>query len=341
MNMELKELTIELCRLPGPSGFETPVFDYIADYVRPFADEVKTDALGNLMAWKRCGRIGARTLLLDAHMDEIGLIVTAAEEGFLKFAALGGVDARLLPAREVRILAREPLFGVIDTMPPHILSAEEMEKTVPADKLYIDAGLTQEEAERLVPAGTPAVFEGGCGELGGGQLCGKALDDRSCAAILVKAFEDLAGRDLNVDLCLLISTQEEVGGRGAMTGAWNTAPDYALVLDVTFAKAPDCPDITVTMGGGPAVGIGPNMNRAMTGALFDLAKEKEIPCQPEVCPGRSGTNAEEIQVSRMGVATALVSLPLKYMHTPVETVLLEDMENTRRLIVEYASAMEV
>lgn len=341
MSMELKELTIELCKLAGPSGFEKPVFDYLADYVRPFADEVKTDALGNLMAVRRCGKSGAKTLLLDAHMDEIGLIVTAAEEGFLKFAALGGVDPRILPAREVRILADEPLFGVIDTLPPHILSEDEMDKSVPVDKLFIDAGLTQEEAERLVPPGTPVVFAAECGELGSGQLCGKALDDRSCAAILTKVFEDLAERELDVDLCLLISTQEEVGGRGAVTGAWNSAPDYAVVLDVTFAKTPDCPDITTKMGGGPAVGIGPNMNRAMTQEIFDLAKEKGIPCQPEVCPGRSGTNAEEIQVSRMGVATALVSLPVKYMHTPVETVLLEDMENVRRLIAEYAASMEV
>jgi len=341
MSMDLKELTLTLCRLPGPSGFESPVFDFIESYIRPFADEVKTDALGNLMAYHRCGKPGAKTLLLDAHMDEIGLIVTGAEDGFLRFAAIGGVDARVLPAREVRILGEKELFGVIDVLPPHILTAEDMEKAVEIDKLFIDAGLTQEEAEHLVPPGTPVVFSADCGEMGERQLCGKALDDRSCAAILIKTFEDLAHRERSEDLVLLISTQEEVGGRGAVTGAWNTAPDRALVLDVTFAKTPDCPDITTVMGGGAAIGIGPNMNRAMTQELFQLAKAKGIPHQPEVCPGRSGTNAEEIQVSRMGVATALISLPVKYMHTPVETVCLEDMESVRRLIVEYAAGEEV
>lgn len=341
MTMDLKQLTMELCSLAGPSGFESAVFDYIADYIAPLADTVSTDALGNLMAVKRCGKPGAKTLLLDAHMDEIGLIVTAAEDGFLKFAALGGVDPRMLPAREVKVLTEPPLFGVIDTMPVHVLKGEEMDKSVPLDKLTIDVGLSQEEAERLVPPGTPAVFAAGCEELGRGRLCGKALDDRSCAAILIKAFEDLSAMDLPADVYLLISTQEEVGGRGAITGAWSVDPDYAIVVDVTHARTPDAKDVTTDLGKGAAIGIGPNMNRAMTKRLFALAAEKSIPCQPEVCPGRSGTNAEEIQVSRAGVATALVSLPVKYMHTPLETALVEDMESVRRLVVAFAAEMEV
>ena len=339
--MELKKLTMELCSLAGPSGFESAVFDYIAEYIRPFADEVKTDVMGNLMAVKRCGKLGAKTVLLDAHMDEIGFIVTAVEDGFLKFATLGGVDPRMLPAREVRILTEPPLFGVIDTMPPHALSKEDMEKAVEADKLYIDVGLSQEEAEKLVPPGTPVVYAAGCEELGTDQLCGKSLDDRSCAAILMKSFEELSARDLNYDLVLLISTQEEVGGRGAMTGAWNAAPDYAIVVDVTHAKTPDAKDVTTELGKGAAIGIGPNMNRAMTRRLFELAEERGIPVQPEVCPGRSGTNAEEIQVSRMGVATALVSLPIKYMHTPLEAARLDDMDSVRRLVVDYIGSGEV
>lgn len=334
--MELKTLTAELCALSGPSGYEDAVFQYVSDYIRPFADEVRTDVMGNLIAVKRCGRPGAESILLDAHMDEVGFIITAAEDGFLRFAALGGVDARLLPAREVRILSEPARFGVIDVAPPHLLSAEEMDNTVPIDKLCIDAGLTQAEAEALI--GTPAVFAGGVTELGDGMLCGKSLDDRSCAAILIKAFEYLSATETGADVILMLSTQEEVGGRGAVTGAFGTAPDRAIVVDVTFAKQPDAPDIRLELGKGPAIGIGPNMNRQMTRALFRIAEEKGIPVQTEVCPGMSGTNAEEIQVSRQGVATALISLPIRYMHTPVEAVLAEDMENTRRLIVEYVSA---
>ncbi len=340
--MEMKELTLALCRLPGPAGFESAVYDYIADYIRPFADEVRTDVLGNLMAFRRCGVPGARTLMLNAHMDEIGLIVTGAEEGFLKFSELGGVDPRMLPAREVRILGERELFGVIDALPPHILSEQDMDRAFDIEKLHIDAGLTQEEAERLAPPGTPVVFSVECGELGSNQICGKALDDRACAAIMIKAFEDLAAEKPNWDICLFISTQEEVGHRGAAVGAWSAEPDFALVSDVTFAKTPDCPEITVTMGGGAAVGVGPNMNAAFTRELFRVAKEKGVSCQMEVVPGgNSGTDAAAVQISRTGVATALVSLPIRYMHTPVETAAVEDMESVRRLIVEFALGGEV
>ena len=340
MPVDLMELTLSLCALPGPSGFESPVWEAAAQWLRPLADEVKSDAMGNLLAVKRCGRPGARSLLLDAHLDEIGLIVTAAEEGFLRFAALGGVDPRVLPAQEVTILAEEPLFGVIDTLPPHILKHEDMEKAVPLDKLRIDAGLTQEEAERLVPPGTPVVFRGEYRPLGEDRLMSKALDNRACAAVLLSAFRTLAERELAVDLYLMLSTQEEVGCRGAMTGAWNTAPDYAIVVDTTFAKTPDTPEVTTRQGGGAAVGIGPNMSRFMTRRLLELAKELDIPAQTEVCPGCSGTNAEAIQISRQGVATALISVPIKYMHTPSETVLLRDMESVRRLVEAYAEEME-
>ena len=319
--MELKELTIQLSNLAGPSGFENAVSAFVADYVRPFADEVKIDVMGNLLARKSCGKAGAKTVLLDAHMDEVGLIVTAIEDGFLKISAIGGIDARILPALEVRVLTEDgPLFGVIDTMPPHALKPGESDKAVDIDKLYIDVGLSQEEAEKRIPVGTPAVYGVSCEEFGDGLLCGKSLDDRSCAAIQIKAFEELCGAETNVDVVLMISTQEEVGGRGAITGAWGSDPDYAVVSDVTFDKGTDGSHVTTKLGKGAAIGIGPNMNHSMTQELIRLAKEKGIPHQIEVCPGRSGTNAEEIQVTRLGVATALVSLPLRYMHTPREVV---------------------
>lgn len=340
--MTLVELTKQLCTLSGPSGFEEPVRNWIEEYIRPFADELKTDAMGNLIAVKRCGKPGAKTLLLDAHMDEIGFIVTAVEDGYLRFASIGGVDQRMLPAREVRVLSEPPLFGVIDTMPPHILSGDEMAKAIDADKLRIDIGLGQEAALKTAPPGTPVVYACGCEELGSGQLCGKAMDDRSCAAIILKAFEELAGKELGVDIVCMVSAQEEVGCRGAAVGAWNAAPDYAIVVDVTHAKTPDAKEVLIEAGKGVAIGIGPNMNGAMTRALFALAAEKEIPYQTEVCPGgHSGTNAEAIQISRQGVATALLSLPLKYMHTPFETARVEDLDSTCRLLVAYAEALEV
>ena len=340
--MELLELTKRLSTLSGPTGFETPVFQWAADHLSPFADEIRTDALGNLMAFKRCGKPGAKTVLINAHMDEIGLIVTGAERGFLKFSNLGGVDQRMLPARDVRVLSDPPLFGVVATMPPHILTAEEQDKAFSMDKLYIDVGLTQEEAEKIAPPGTPVVYDTGCDELGDGWLCGKALDDRACAAIVMKAFEMLSQKELPVDLCCLLSTQEEVGHRGAAVAAVNVAPDIAIVVDVTHGKTPDGKNVPCTCGKGAAVGIGPNMNGALARQLMALATEKNIPFQPEAVPGgNSGTDTEAIQISRTGVTTALISLPLKYMHTPVEVVSVRDMTAVVDLITAYVEGAEV
>ena len=342
MSMELTELTKALCALPGPAGFESPVSGFLADYLAPFADEVRVDVMGSLTAVKRCGKEGAKTLLLDAHIDEVGLVITAAEDGFLRFAALGGVDPRILPASEVRILGTEgELFGVISSMPPHVLKAGDSDKAMEIDKLRIDAGLTPEEAERLVPPGTPAVLSVGCEAMGESALCGRAIDDRSCAAILVKAFEELSCRELSVDLCLLLSTQEEVGGRGAVTAAFAASPDYAVSVDVTFDRTSDGKRVFTECGKGAAIGVGPNMDRAMTREMIRTAEANGIPYQIEVCPGSSGTNIEDIQITRAGVVTALASLPIRYMHTPAETVRTEDMQSVLRLVTEFASSMEV
>lgn len=339
--MELTELTKTLCGLPGPSGYETAVFQWAADYLRPLADEVETDALGNLRAIRRCGQPGARLVVLDAHMDEIGFVVTGVKDGFLTFDMLGGVDPRMLPTREVRVLSDPPLFGVIDTMPPHLIEPEEEGKSIPADRLYIDVGLTQEAAEKAVPVGTAVVYASGCDELCAGQLCGKALDDRACAAIIIKVFETLAAKSLNVDLCCLLSTQEEVGRRGAAVGAYALQPDVALVVDVTHAKTPDGKEALTEGQKGAAIGVGPNLNRAVTRDLFRIAEERGIAHQTEPLPGDSGTNAAAIQIARQGVATGLVSLPLKYMHTPVETVWTADMEAIEALLTAYVEEMEL
>ena len=338
--MQLKELIMSLCSISGPSGYETKVREYLYEYFSAFTQDIHTDALGNLWAIHRCGIPDAPLLMLDAHMDEIGLVVTSVEDGFLRFAPLGGVDARLLPAREVRIMTDPPLFGVIDTMPVHILKDGEEDTAIETDKLCIDIGMSRENAEKAVPLGTPVVFTGGCTELGDDCLCGKALDDRACVAILLSAFERLCAIERMTDICCLISTQEELGCRGATTATWSIHPDYAIAVDVTHAKTPDAKEVLTDAGKGAAIGVGPNMNAAFTKLLFAAAERNGIPYQTEVCPGESGTNAEVIQISGCGVATALVSLPEKYMHTPCETARLEDAQAVCDLLVAVAAEME-
>lgn len=334
--MELTKIIDLLCSAPGPAGFEDEAVECAKNLLFPYVDEVKTDVMGSLIAVKRCGKENAKTIMLEAHIDEIGLIVTGWKDGYLRFNTIGGIDQRMLPAREIKIMTEPPIYGVIDVMPPHALSHGDMEKALGVDQLYIDIGMTQDEAKEAVPVGTPCVFAGGVMTMGEGSLCGKALDDRSCAGIIVKTMEELSSKELDVDVFCLLSVQEEVGCRGAVTGAFGIAPDYAIAMDVTFGNQPDVSKSKCCeMGKGGAIGVGPHLNRRFTNKLIELAKEKEIPYQIEVCPGHTGTDASPIQITREGIATALISLPVKYMHSPVETMLVSDGEAIVKLLTEF------
>lgn len=334
--METQTRLEKLSALHGPSGREDSVRAFLTKQLEPLCDEVSADTMGNLIAVKRCGKPGAKKLLLDAHMDEVGFIVTGIENGFLRFAPLGGIDARVLPATRVLVLTEATLPGVIDTMPPHALKAEDMEKAVPMDDLVIDVGMTQEEAEACVPLGTVAVFDGRPTCLQNGRLAGKCFDDRACVEIILRTLEAVQNEQLDVDLYCMFSTQEELGTRGASAGVYGIEPDAALVLDVTHAKTPDAQGTELMeLGGGPAIGVGPNMSRKSTERLIQIAKEENIPYQMEVMSGSSGTNAWPIQIARGGVATGVLSVPLRYMHTPNEVIDLADVDATARLVTAF------
>lgn len=337
--METEQRLERLCAIGAPSGFESPAAEAARELLEPLMDEVWIDRLGNLAGVRRCGRLGAKKLLLDAHLDEVALTVTGIEQGFLRFEGIG-VDARMLPDREVTVLTDPPLPGVVACLPPHVLSAEDREKAPKIEELFIDVGLSQEEAERRVPLGAPVVYRSNFLRLGERQLCGKAMDDRACFASLLRAAELLRDRELKVDLYILGSTREEVGGMGARVVTQAIAPDCCVAVDVTFGATPDTPkDEAMVMGGGPAVGVGPNCTRWMVRRLLDAAQREDIPVQKEVMEGSSGTNGWGMQICNEGVATAVVSIPLKYMHTPVETVEKSDIEDTARLLAAFAAGL--
>ena len=334
--MDYEKTLRRLCALSAPSGFETPAAEAAAELLRPLADEVYVTRLGSVVGVRRCGRENADRLLLDAHLDEIGLIVTSHEEGFLRIAPLGGVDPRMLPDREVRLLTDPPICGVVACLPPHVQSAGEMDKSLPVEDLCLDVGLSQEEAKQRVPIGTPATFRGGCAPLGEDLLCGKALDDRAGFAVLLDVLERLRGKDLKVDLYVLGSTQEETHSSGAVTAAYEIAPQMCVAVDVTHGDSPDAPKHeTFKLGGGPVIGVGPNCARPLSERLKQLAKAGDIPYQIEVMSGSSGTNAWPIQISREGVSTAVLSVPERYMHTPVEVVRRRDLEDTAKLLAAF------
>ena len=326
----------ELCALAGPSGFESPVSQAAAKLLEGVMDEVRIDKMGSVIGVRRCGKENAPRLLLDAHLDEIGFIITGHEEGYLRFATLGGVDPRMLPDRELTILTEPPMYGVVACLPPHVQSAADMDKSVSIRDLWLDVGLSQEEAEKRIPIGTPAVYRTGCAPLGKHLLCGKALDDRACFAILVDALERLKGEELDVDVYLLGSIQEETHSTGAITAAFGICPDMCVAVDVTHGDSPDASkEHTFKLGGGPVIGVGPNCTRWMTERMKRCAKDLDMTVQLEIMPGHSGTNGWDLQIVREGVATSVLSLPLRYMHTPVETAHREDMEQTAALLAQF------
>lgn len=325
-----------LSQTPGPSGFEERVADVACALLAPLTDEVRRDRLGSVIGLRRCGRENAPKILLDAHLDEVGLIVTGIEGGFLRFTSLGGIDPRILPDREITVLTDPPILGVVAVKSPHVMDGEEKENVVPIKDLYLDIGMSQAQAEQAVPLGTPMVYREDILRLAGDRIAGKSLDDRSCFAVLLRTLELLEGETLNVDVAVLGSCFEETSGDGARTATFAERPDCAVAVDVTFGISHDGPEETgFALGKGPAVGIGPNCARWMVDALRRACAARGIGWNPEVMAGNTGTNGWEMQVAREGVPVALVSLPLNYMHTPLEVISEEDAEQTARLLADF------
>lgn len=325
----------------GPSGYEAPALEAAAELLRPWVDEASVDRFGNLVGVRRCGKPGARRLLLDAHLDQVGLVVTGVKDGFLRFDSVGGVDPRVLPDREVTVLTEPPLFGVITCLPPHVQSAEEQGKAAKLEDLYVDLGMSQAEAQARVPVGTMMTYRERCVKLENDRVCGRSMDDRACFAALVECARDLKDKDLAVDVYFLGSSREEVGGYGARTAAYSLRPDWCVAVDVTFGQSPsesesDCP---CKLSGGPAIGVGPVIPRRMSRTLEEIADETDVPHQREVMTRLTGTNGDDFQVAREGIATAVVSVPLRYMHTPLEVVDLRDIRWTGRLLSEFAQRL--
>jgi len=334
--LDLIPVLEKLSEVGGPSGFERPVVEVAAALLRPYMEETYIDRFGNLVGIRRCGKPGAKALLLDAHLDEVGLIVTGVEKGFLRFRSIGGVDPRILPDRRVQILTKPIIQGVIACLPPHLQKESDQNTATPIEELWIDAGLSQEEAHKRIPVGTPVVYGAAFTSLQNGHVAGKAMDDRACFTTLLFVAEALQDKDLDVDLYIMGSTREEVNGSGAAVGTFALKPDCAIAVDVTHGRTPDgSKDETFLLGKGPVIGIGPNMTRWMADRLVKKAEELGYAWQPEVMTGHSGTNAWRMQIARDGVATAVLSIPLKYMHTPFEVIQIADIEATGKLLAAF------
>ncbi len=329
----LENMIFELSEANGTPGAEDEISNIIEKCVSSFA-EVKRDRFGNVTAYLPAGK---KTILLDAHMDRIGMIVTGIEDGgFLRVAKCGGMDARVLAAQDVTVWGREPVYGVVTSTPPHLSTPEDAKKAKDFDSILIDTGMSKQEAERLISQGDRITVRCPHGELENGRIFGAALDDRAGCAAIIRAAELVAKTEERPSVQLLFSAQEETGGDGAVTGSFNIDADECIAVDVSFADAPDMPSEKCgKLNKGPMIGIAPVLDYRISQRLKAIAEEKEIPYQLELMGDSTGTNADHIAISKGGVRTGLVSIPQRNMHTGVEIIALDDVENSARLIAEY------
>jgi putative aminopeptidase FrvX len=340
--VEVVSLLKQLSEACGIAGYEGPVRELLYQTWQPFVDEMREGRLGSLIALKQGSGAEPRPkVMLAAHMDEIGLMVTRLEKGFLRITPVGGTDRRVLLGLEVVVHGRRDLPGVVATRPPYVLPEEERKKTVPWDQLFVDVGLPAAEVEQLIGVGDLISIRRDMAELKNRRVAGKAMDDRACVAAVTLALEQLAGVRHAWDVFAVATAQEETGLKGAIAAAYGVAPDLAVALDATFGKQPGASEVDVfPLGEGPTIGVGPNFHPGLVARLKKVAEAHEIPFHIEPVPGGSGTDAWAIQVTREGVPTALISVPVRYMHQPVEMLAAQDVERAGRLLAALVGGLE-
>lgn len=330
--MEIVELLKMLTQTNGVSGDEENVVSLLTDILEPYG-KVEVDALNNVT----CTFGDGYHFLLDAHLDEIGFIVTEiTDDGFIKFDKLGGIDLRMLPSQEVIIHGKEKVFGVISSKPPHLQSNNDADAVPEIRDLSIDTGFSANRINEIVEIGDRITLKKNFVNLLNSRISASCLDDRSGIAAIILALDEL--KKINCKITVLFSSQEEVGTRGAKTGAFGKDIDEAICVDVSFAYSPGCDkDECGELSKGAMIGFSPILNKDMSDNLVKVCKDNNILFQREVMNGRTGTNADVISVCESGVKTALISIPEKYMHQSVEVIDLDDIESISKLISLYVS----
>lgn len=325
----LIELSSEYAPSGDENGFATKLCEILSNYGKS-----RVDIMNNVI----CEINGkGKHVLLDAHLDQIGFVVTSIDgKGFLKVAKCGGIDRRALLSHEVSVWSKEEISGIISCQPPHLLTGDSNKKSIDFSELSIDIGMTKEQAENSVSVGDRVTLKYSQSKLLGGNLSASFLDDRSGIASILMAIDLLEKSNVDAHLTIVFSSQEEVGTRGAGVVAFDVQADEAIVVDVSFALTPDSNSMQCgELGKGPMIGVSPILSKDIYFRLKEIARGENIPFQLEVMGDVTGTNADVISICKSGVKTGLLSIPLRYMHTPVETICLKDVENTALLISKY------
>lgn len=342
---EAPDFLVDLLNARSPTGHEYEAQAVVDRYVEDRVDAYRRDTMGNRFA--TVNPEGDPSVLFAGHIDELGLIVTYInDQGFLYFDTLGGHDKTMISGRRVSILTRKGVVkGVTGKRAIHLMSPEDRKKVPETHEIWIDLGVkSKEEAEKLVEIGDTAVYDQSFELVNGSVGVARAFDDKAGAYAVLEAVRRLTKGKLAARVTAAATTQEEIGTRGAMTAGYSEQPDFAIAVDVGHATdSPDC-DLrkygSFKQGGGPIVCRGPNINPIIFDRIIDCAKKNKIPYQLEADPRPTGTDARAIQVAGAGVATGLLSIPLRYMHTPSEMVDLEDIEHTVQLLVAFARSLK-
>lgn len=325
-----KDLKV-LCTAEGVGG-QKAIVDTAVALLRPYMDEVEVDTMGNVLGIRHADHEDAPTLMLEAHLDEIGFLVTHIDgNGFVYTAPAGGIDKRVITAQPVIVYGDQPYYGVFCSTPPHLSKDGELPEI---GQCGIDVGLSGEEAKKHIPVGSRVSYAPNFTELNENVVSSKALDDRAGMAAILHCLRKIGEGKHGVNIAVAFCVQEELGCRGVTPAVRRLQPTSAIVTDVSFALTPDAdPRKCGKLGKGVMIGISPILSGSDT--LVELAKEKEIPYQYEVMGGATGTDADRVTVSLMGVPTMLLSIPQRYMHSPVEVVDVRDVAATGDLMAAF------
>lgn len=328
----MKENLINLCNACF-IGSEQGAAKVAKELLAPYVDEIKSDLTGSVFGYIK-GK-SQKTVLLTAHIDEIGFTVTnVLEGGFLRLSKVGGVDIRVLPSQRVVIHGKKDIVGVFTSTPPHLAKDKQSEFS-DLDEIFVDTGM--KNVDEFISIGDFASFDIKAKELQNDYITAKSIDNRSGCTVMLEVAKNLKNSGGAKDnIVIMLASGEELGNRGAKTGAFGKNIDEAVVVDVSFGVSPGAdPSKCGECQKGAMIGVSPILDKQMREKLISIAQKNEIPYQLEAMSGLTSTDADVVSVTESGIKTALISIPIKYMHTPIETVNLADIKAVADLITEY------
>ncbi|KRQ87944.1 putative aminopeptidase YsdC [Caloramator mitchellensis] len=339
--MQGKDHLKKLCKLSGVSGNEHLIHDALVEIFRDYVDLTERGKMGDFRAIKKGEGKDGLKIMITAHADEIGLIVTDIDErGYVYFTNVGGIDPKTLPAQEVIIHGKKDVFGVVGAKPPHVLTDKERKQSIKIQDMNIDCGMNKEEIVKYVSIGDFITIKREAIDLIGDFVTGKAIDNRAGIMVLYECAKYLKALKHSADVYFVATTQEERGLIGVKTTAYDINPDIGIVVDVTFGDKYANPDIQIECGRGVEITIGPNIHKELSEKLMNVADEYGISYSLDVAPGATGTESWAVQVTREGIPTLLVSVPVKYMHTSTEVVNYKDIIRAGKLLAMFISSLK-